>query len=214
MQHRFFCIRSVKCFASASVTLVLLISIAPVAECQSAAKLLKEGSRYQAADDTSDQAADLYRQLIRKYPKSAEAESAQFFLGAYYERKFFILEHRSKVPDWGSLNRAEEELYTYKGKYPRGFYVADAFHMLAIAALRRGYKDTARNWWTIMREASTKDRQVYIFRITWSSSTDDVIKGYCKTSALAAASVDALNKESSFDGVVRALTSWARGNCH
>lgn len=214
LRNRLLSIRPVKYLTAASVTLVLLISTVPVAECQSAAQLLKDGSRYQAADDTSDQAADLYRQLIRKYPKSAEAESGQFFLGAYYQRKFFILEQRAKVQDWDSLNKAEEELYAYVGKYPQGFYFADAYYSLGIAALRRGYKASARSLWSKTKEAAGKDRKVYIFRFTWSYSKDDIIKRYCDTASLASASGDALNKEWSFDGVVSALTNWARDHCH
>jgi len=196
------------------IIIVAMISFAPRTMGQSAAQLLKEGSKYQASDDISDRAPDLYRQLIRKYPKSAEAESAQFFLGAYYSRKFFILEQRSKVQDWGSMNRAEEELYSYIGKYPRGFYLADAYHTLAIIALRRDYRDNAKSLWNKMKDAAGKDRKVYIFRVTWSPSAEDVIKGYCDTVALARTSLDGITKDLSFNNIVKDLTNWARSNCH
>ena len=74
------------------------------------AQLLKEGSSYQSSEDTGDRAAEVYRLLIQKYPTSIEAERAQFFLGTYYQKKFYILEYRSKSQDWSSFNQAEDAL--------------------------------------------------------------------------------------------------------
>ena len=181
---------------------------------QTAAQLLRHGSRYQAADDTSDRAPELYKQLMTRYPKSAEAESAQFFLGAYYNRKFFILEARNQVEDWGSFNRAEEALYAYLDQYPRGFYLADSYHTLALIALRRNYTDKAISLWTRMKKVADKDKKVYIYRFTWSANSDDVIKGYCDTKALAEAGFAVMDQKSSFADKVNSLTNWARANCH
>jgi len=197
-----------------TVTFLLMISIADRAACQKPEQqLLREGGRYQAIDDTTDRATEMYQQLIKQYPNSAEAESAQYFSGAYYSRKFFIIEKRSNVQDWGSMNRAEQELYAYIGKYPRGLYLADSYNTLAIVALRRGYRDNARGLWTKMRDSADKDRKVFISRVTWSSSNDDVIKGYCDTAALADTSLGLLDKKLSFDQMVGELTNWARSNC-
>ena len=180
---------------------------------QTPEQLLRQGSRYQASDDTSDRAPELYRELITKHPKSAEAESAQFFLGSYYQRKFFILEGRNQVQDWGSFNMAEEALYTYLDRYPRGVYLADSYHTLALIALRRNYRDKAISLWTRMKEVADKDKKVYIFRLTWSTNPDDVIKGYCDTKALAEASLAVMDQKSSFADKVNSLTNWARANC-
>jgi len=196
-----------------TVTMLLMISIADRAVCQKPDQLLRDGSRYQAIDDTTDRAPEIYQQLIKQYPNSAEAESAQYFSGSYYSRKFFIFEKRNNVQDWGSMNRAEQELYAYIGKYPRGLYLADSYNSLAIVALRRDYRDNARALWTKMRDSAAGDRKVYIYRVTWSSSNDDVIKGYCDTSALATTSLSLLDKKLSFDQTVGELTNWARGNC-
>lgn len=195
------------------VTILLMISSADRAACQRPEQLLREASRYQAIDDTSDRATEMYQQLIKQYPNSAEAESAQYFSGAYYSRKFFIIEKRNNVQDWGSMNRAEQELYAYIGKYQRGFYLADSFNTLAIIAMRRNYRDSARSLWTKMRDAASQDRKVYIYRVTWSSSNDDVIKGYCDTAALAGVSLGLVDRKLSFDQVVSELTNWARSNC-
>lgn len=196
-------------------TIVLMISLGGQVMAQEAAKqILREGSRYQAVDDTSDRAAEAYQQLMRTHPKSAEAEAAQFFLGAYYSRKFYIIEKRNNVQDWGSMNRAEQELYTYIAKYPNGFYLADAYHTLALSALRRGYLENAQKLWQQMREVAAKDRKVYIYRVTWSTYSEDVIKGYCDTVGLADVSLYMLDKQLSFDQLVSGLTNWARGQCH
>lgn len=197
-----------------NVTILLMISLADQAMCQGGPdQLLKEGSRYQAIDDTSDRAAELYQQIIKSYPRSPEAEAAQFFLGSYYSRKFFIIEKRSNVQDWGSMNRAEQELYAYITKYGHGFYLADAYHTLALIALRRDYRENARVLWTRTRDAAARDQKVYILRVTWSPYNDDVIKGYCDTVALSGFSLDLLNKKASFNQAVSELTNWARNNC-
>jgi len=198
---------------AATVTVLLMFSIADRAMCQRPEQLLREGSRYQAIDDTTDRATEMYQQLIKQYPNSAEADSAQYFSGAYYSRKFFILEKRNHVQDWGSMNRAEQELYAYIGKYPRGLYLADSYNALAIVALRRNYRDNARAIWAKMRDSAFYDRKVYISRVTWSSSSDDLIKGYCDTAGLAAISLSLVDDKSSFDQIVTEITNWARNNC-
>ncbi|HEX5602476.1 MAG TPA: hypothetical protein VFX63_08000, partial [Pyrinomonadaceae bacterium] len=97
--------------------------------------------------------------------------------------------------------------------YPNGFYLADAYQTLALSALRRGYWDNARKLWLQMREAAAKDRKVYIYRVTWSTSSEDVIKGYCDTVGLSEISLNMLDKRLSFDQLVSGITSWARGQC-
>lgn len=192
---------------------VIAMTTPALGKTPSAAQLLKQGSSYQAADDTTDRAADIYRQLIRLFPKSTEAEAAQFFLGTYYARKFFILEQRSKTQDWEALNRAEEELFKYKGKYSSGFYISDAFHLLATIAMRRGYTKNALTYLQAMKQTARIDTKVYIFRMTWSPNTSDVVKRYCDTGALADTSLQLINKKLAFDSAMSDVTNWARGNC-
>lgn len=196
-----------------AVCFVTAITTSAFGKTPSAAQLLKQGSSYQAADDTSDRAADIYRQLIRLFPKSLEAEAAQFFLGTYYHRKFFILEQRNRTQDWESLNRAEEELFKYKGKYPKGHYLSDTFHALATIAMRRGYTNSAVSYLQAMKQSAGADKKVYIFRMTWSPNTNDVVKRYCDTGALADTSLQLANRKLPFDSVMTEVTKWARGNC-
>lgn len=197
----------------ASFVMVLMLSIRIEVFGQGAEQMLKQAGTYQAADDTSDRASDLYRQVIEMYPKSREAESAQFSLGSYYTRKFFILQERKNFQDWDSFNKAEEALETYRGTYPHGVYLSDSFHTLGLIALRRG--DTKRAWslWTSMKEAAGGDHKIYIGRLPWLTSTDNVVRGYCDTASLANVSLNALGQNSSFDAVVNEITNWARQNC-
>ena len=185
-------------------------------ETRSAAQLLKEASSYQSADDTSDRAAELYRTIISTYPNSVQAEQAQFFLGTYYQKKFYILEYKSKVEDWSSFNQAESALYGYVGKYgSRGShsYLADAYHMLAIIALRRGYRDAAQKLLQQMKAVAAKDPKVYMYKFVWSARSEDVTKGYCDTKALADANANSIGRYHSFNDAIEDMRNWCRNNC-
>ena len=184
---------------------------------QSAAQLLKEGTYYHGLDDTTDRAADRYRQLLLKFPKSSQAEQAQFYLGTYYQKKFFILESRNKVQDWTSFNQAEEALNGYIKKYRsgKGFrtYLADAYYNLAIISLRRGYIEKAKQLLQQMKTDAAKDRTVYIYKIVWSARTDDVIKANCGTSQLATATIDSIGDDNNFGRMLGRIRDWCWKNC-
>ena len=192
------------------IVIGLILSVNAIA--QDKQQLMKHGAGYHATDDTSDRAADAYRQLIAQYPNSREAEAAQFSLGSYFSRKFFILEQRDRVQDWESFNKAEEALYKYVGTYPSGSYAADAYHTLAIIALRRGYNENAISAWNKAKEAAASDQKVYLQRIAWSPSDDDLIKRYCDSGALADFGLGAVARLQ-FHEAVDVLTKWARSNC-
>ena len=183
---------------------------------QSAAQILKEATYYHGIDDTTDRAADRYRQLLLKFPNSSQAEEAQFYLGTYYEKKFFILESRNKVQDWTSFNQAEEALNGYIKKYQaRGFrtYLADAYYNLAIISLRRGYMDKAKGLMQQMKTDAGKDRTVYIYKVVWSPRTDDIIKSNCDTSKLASGTLDSIGNDSSFGRIIGRMRDWCWKNC-
>jgi tetratricopeptide (TPR) repeat protein len=211
LRQRFFSFRPNKWFLIVSFAVISILSM-NVEVFGQKEQLLKQGGTYQASADTSDRAAERYRELIAQYPGSREAETAQFSLGSYYNRKFFILEQRDKVQDWDSFNKAEEALYKYVGMYPRGIYSADAYHTLAMISLRRGYTDNAIKLWNTMNEAAARDPKVYISRLTWSTNSEDLVKGYCDTGSLAEVSIGVAGKLKFYDAV-NALTNWARANC-
>lgn len=195
------------------------LSLNPFGEAKgqgSAAQLLKEGSSYQSADDTSDRAAEAYSILIQKYPRTSQAEQAQFFLGTYYHKKFHILEHKVRTEDWSSFNKAESALYAYVGQYQRGSYVADAYLTLALISLRRGYNDKHRdNAISLLKKMSEQkaDGLVYIYKVVWSPYSDDVVKRYCAKSSLASSAIILINRNTTFGNFSVALREWARNNC-
>lgn len=181
-----------------------------------AAQLLKEGSSYQSADDLSDRAAIAYRTVIQRYPRSPQAEQAQFYLGTYYQNKFFILEHQYKTQDWSSFNQAEDALHTYVEKYPKGSYLADAYYALAMISLRRGYnnkyRDDAMSWLNKM-SGQRADGEVSMYKVVWSPHPDDIIKRTCEKNSLAAGETILINRNSTFENFTIALTEWCRNNC-
>lgn len=217
--QKFLLTQTMRNFATFGFAIALSLSplmLVATAGQGTAAQLLKEGSSYQSADDTSDRAAEAYRILIRQYPRSTQAEQAQFFLGTYYQKKFYMIEYKSNIQDWSSFNQAEDALYGYIKKYSsRGTksYLADAYHMLAMIALRRGYRDAAKSLLSKMSDAAGKDRMVYVYKVVWSPRRDDITKGYCQTRALAAANLNSINRFSNFDEVVKDLSNWCRSNC-
>lgn len=197
-----------------AVTLSLASSIVGNGQ-DTAVHLLNEGIAYQNADDTNDRAAIAYRLVIQKYPRSLQAEQAQYFLGTYYEKKFFILQGQSKLEDWSSFNESEKALYGYVGKYKTmgtKSYLADSYFRLAIIALRRGYRSSAKTLLAQMNDSARQDSKVYVSKVAPRRS-DETIKKYCDTKSLAAAAMNALNNSSSFDGAIDNLTGWCRTNC-
>jgi outer membrane protein assembly factor BamD (BamD/ComL family) len=218
LENRNYLTQAMKSLASACLAALLITLITWDAMSQStAAKLLSEGTYYQSGDDTSDRAADSYRQLILRYPKSTQAEQAQFYLGTYYENKFFILEHKYKTQDWSSFNQAEDALHTYVAKYPRGSYSADAYFALAMISLRRGYNHNKYRADAISSlnkmSAQKADSNVYIYRVVWTPYSEDVVKLTCYKNSLAAYEQILINRNSTFDAFTIALTLWCRNNC-
>jgi tetratricopeptide (TPR) repeat protein len=188
----------------------------PPVAAQSAAQLLKEGRYYQGSDDTTDRAADRYRSIINKYPNSPQAEEAQFYLGTYYQKKFYILEHTELVQDWSSFNQAEEALNEYVRRYSvKGakFYLADAYHTLAVIAIRRGDTKTALYQLQQMLQASSKDPLVHIYKMVWSPSSEDVVKSVCHSKNLASATLEVAGGDMPFSERIRRLRDWCRSNC-
>ena len=202
------------------LAVLLLLGTSRDADAQKpgAAKLLKEAAYYQSEDDTSDRAAELYRQLILKYPTSLQAEQAQFYLGTYYQNKFFIIQHRKNVQDWSAFNQAEAALDLYIRKYPRGSYLADAYYALALISLRRDYNNNtyrSRALSYLDKMAGQKaDGKVEMYRVVWTPYPDDVLKRTCAKNQLANSERALINQNSTFDSFIVVLREWCKGNCY
>lgn len=203
----------------ALVAIVCILTVASQLRSQfpqSAAQLLKDGTYYHSIDDMSDRAGDRYRQIIRQFPKSKEAEQAQFYLGTYYQKKFYILEHTNRVQDWSSFNEAEGALNGYITKYSVSGYkthLSDAYYTLAMIALRRGDSKTAAYQLDQMQRQAPKDSSVTIYKVVWSPSDQDVIKKDCDSRELAAATLQLSSKTGDFNEIVYVLKEWCNQKC-
>jgi len=180
-----------------------------------AGQLLKQGTYYQSIDDISDRAADSYRLVILKYPDSFEAEQALFYLASYYQKKFFILEETSGVQDWSAFNEAEDALYKYIKKYTlkgRGSYLGDAYHTLAIIALKRGNIELAKQDLSKMSKTGARDPKVFIYKVVWSHDAS-AVNADCNTRALASGTLESVSSPLNFNQFISNLRTWCRSHC-
>lgn len=139
-------------------------------------------------NDTSDEAARLFRQVIDGYPGSHEAEAAQFFLGSYYQRKYQIRARRTGEQELDTLARARRAYEDYVQKYPQGGpceCLADAYFNLALVNMQMGESGVARYNLSRMKEAAGRDPYVYIYQVSWTGSQKDIIDGHFSTARLA-----------------------------
>ena len=181
-----------------------------------AKKLLSQGTFYQSSNDTTDIAADLYRQVIDKYPTSSEAEAAHFYLGSYFQKKFYMTRERKGREDWAALDEAERAFGDYVGRYDgpgaHGL-LADAFHSLAMIRFHRGDPGGAREYLDRMRRAAARDGSVYIYRVVWSDRSGTVVDKNCVTKALADGTQTLMDRYRNFDELVAALREWSKRSC-
>jgi hypothetical protein len=203
-------------YAVAALSLFILIGWANCAYAQPATELLKEGRYYHGLNDISDRAAERYQMAMKASPRSPQAEEAQYYLGTYFHKKFYLLEQRYEVQDWSSFNRAEEAYFGYISKYSaKGFhlYLSDAYYALAMAALRRGNDDQARRYLSALNETSVKDKDVSLFYGLLPPDSQDVKNAVCDPRALGAATLKIMAEEKSFPGRTKLLKQWYRSNC-
>src|SRR5437868_7602529 len=61
---------------------------------KAAQQVLAKALFYYNNDDISDEAARQCQLVLKQYSSTPEAETAQFYLGSYYQRKYYILKER------------------------------------------------------------------------------------------------------------------------
>jgi hypothetical protein len=177
-------------------------------------QLLKLGFFYYNNDDITDKAATQFRAVMSKYPKSDEAETAQYYLGSYYQRKYYIELAQYRKEDNAALASAKKEYRAYTDKYYKGDkhqWLGDAFFNLALVFLQMNDPTNAGYELEKMNKASSLDGTVYLYEIIYSPNADDVIDGSFQTGALADyASSVFKNSRQSFTQKVAALKQWCR----
>jgi hypothetical protein len=134
---------------------------------------------YYKNDDITDMAAQQYRKVRNIYVGTNEAATAQYFLGSYYHRKFYIQKEKKLTEDRTVLTEAQAQYEDYiskdawRNKQPE--WLSDAYFNLALIFLQRGMDGEAEQSLGKMYGAAPYDSQVYIYQVVWSPSSDDVI---------------------------------------
>ncbi len=209
------------CVATAAFLLVPVSLLPTAAEpqkkratatpCSSASQCLSLGLFYFNNDDISDRAAQQFRAVIRGYPQSAEAEKAQYYLGCYYQRKFYIQRQRYRRDDSTLLEQAQREYLGYIGKYStqgKGEWLADAHFNAALAYVQSGDASGARNILKRMVSAAARDQKVYVYQVVWSLDRSDVVDEDIEALALANYTQTLLGRP--VDQVVLELKRWCQ----
>ncbi|MCM3905018.1 MAG: tetratricopeptide repeat protein, partial [Pyrinomonadaceae bacterium] len=127
---------------------------------------------YYKNNDISDKAAVQYRKVRDQFPSSKEAERAQYFLGSYYHRKFYIQKEKKLKEDYGILVEAQRQYEEYASKYAwrskSPDWLADTYFNLALVFLQRGDNKKAEEFLGKMYGAAPYDRTTYVYQVIWS----------------------------------------------
>ena len=190
------------------------ISMQSQSQPQSAEQILKLGFFYYNNDDITDKAAEQFRAVIAKYPKSNEAETAQYYLGSYYQRKYYVQMEKYRKQDARALESAKKEYRAYTDRYYKAGsrqWLSDAFFNLALVYLQAGDARNAGYELSKIGGASGLDNAIYIYQVVYSQSYDDVVDSSCNSKRLADYT-SSLIKDSrqSFKQTTAAISDWCR----
>lgn len=172
---------------------------------------------YYNSNDTSDAAAKQYKLVIAKYPNSPEAEAAQYYLGSYYHRKYYIRREKWQSEYRESLVKAEWEYKRYISKYSKTRtpqWLADASFNLALDFMEQGNFSSAID--QLQRIAlfyAQKDSSIYVYQVVWSEDPKDVIDHSFDARELAAYTRSVAGIQQSGGGeeaVFRYVKEWCR----
>ncbi len=177
----------------------------------SAAQLYAQGFFAYENFDTSDTAPNNFRQVISRYPRSPEAESAQFFLGSFYLRKYQLKAEAKGVGDADTLEEARKAYEEYIGKYPQGGpcqCLSDAHFNLAMTYFQLGNPAMARIKLENVRNSYPRDHLVYIYQVISSPSQKDIIDSHFDALRLAEYTSNITGLQ--FDTAASLLKKWCR----
>ncbi len=186
-------------------------AVVPVmAQDSPARNIYSKAFSYYNNDDTSDKAATLFSAVIKKYPGTSEAETAQYYLASYYQRKYYILKKRGDAENRSLLTKAQKGYRTYTDKYYRdgATWLSDSFFYQALAFLQLDDYQNAQWELKKMKEAGDTDAEVEIYEIIWSPDYGDVINAKFRTVQLAGFALDSLAQKPSFSDFVSTLKRW------
>src|ERR1041384_4601647 len=144
---------------------------------------------YYNNDDISGKAEKSLQQLLtKKNEQSPQYETAQYYLAAYYQRKFYLQLTKKRYSDWNTLKQAAAEYRKYTDRfYKQGkhTWLSDSFFNLAMVDLQLGEPAKALEELSKLKGAAQVDPTVYIYQIVWSPQSQSVIAAYLPSPRLA-----------------------------
>lgn len=177
-------------------------------------QIFSVGELYYNNGDIQDRASKQFRLVIQKYPASSEARKAQYYLGSYYQRKYYIQKERLLDDESRALAQAAYEYEKFLDKYSdwsaaSSEYLSDARFNLSLVHLQLGDVGKAQGQFYRMREDYNRDRSVYIYQVVWSSNSKDVIDGSFDARLLSEYALS-ISSFGSFDQILSLLKRWCR----
>ncbi|MFN2513814.1 MAG: tol-pal system YbgF family protein [Pyrinomonadaceae bacterium] len=186
--------------------------------------ILAQADVYYKNNDITDRAAVEYRAVRDRFPRTKEAATAQYYLGSYYHRKFYIQREKKLQEDYGVLVEAQGQYEDYVKRYawqtnpPE--WVADAYFNVALIFLQRGDNKRAEEFLGKMYGAAPYDRTTHVYQVIWSPDTKDVIDSSFDSKQLAEYANSLIYSQAyaqqkvegpPFNSIVGKIISWCKG---
>lgn len=186
--------------------------------------ILARADVYFKNNDITDRAAVEYRTVRDRFPRTKEAATAQYYLGSYYHRKFYIQKEKKLREDPGLLVEAQGQYEDYAQRYawktnpPE--WLADAYFNLALIFLQRGDNKKGEEFLGKMYGAAPYDRTPHVHQVIWSPNTRDVIDYSFDSKQLAEYSNSLIYsyayaqqspQSPPFDSIVEKIKRWCKG---
>jgi len=170
---------------------------------------------YYKNNDISGKTEQSFQQLLTsRYEQTPQYETAQFYLGAYYQRKFYVQLAKDGEKDWNALKQAAVEYRKYTDKfYKTGTHtwLTDSFFNLALVKLQLNENSAAIDELLKMKNAERMDSTVYIYQVVWSSKSQSVVDAYVPAARLAEYSLSVVQaKDYYFERAVLQIQKWCQ----
>ena len=183
---------------------------------QTAQSKLDLAVHYYNSDDLNKRAEELLKQLlVRRYDGTPQSESAQYYLAAYYQRRFYLCSEKQGDPDWSALKQGRDEYRKYTDRYYNEGthkWLNESFFNLAMVYLQLGEPWNAVNELEKMKKAAEIDPSVYIYQIVYSSQSQDVIDSSLPTDKLADYALRVIQENGrDFPRAVLLIQKWCQG---
>lgn len=177
--------------------------------------MLELAMYYYNNDDVTGRAEESFQRLLtRTHEQTPQYETGQYYLAAYYQRKFYLQLARGQR-DWNTLKQASLEYRKYTDRfYNQGkrTWLSDSFFNLAIVHLQLNESDKAFEELAKMKNASAIDPTVYIYQIVWSPQSQSVIDASLPSARLADYTLSVTQtKGYYFESAVLQIQKWCQG---